>query len=283
MSVPTTLSIPSPLGGLSAYIQAVNAIPLLTVEQERELALKLQQQGDLEAARQLITAHLQFVVRIANGYNGYNLNIADLIQEGNIGLLKAVKRFDPNQQVRLVSFAVHSIRAEMHEFIVRNWRIAKIATTKAQRKLFFNLRRSKTHLGWFTPQEVEAVAKELGVQPETVLEMEARLNNPDISFDPLDDDDEETLAMTPANYLASPQADPAELIAAGNRKQHQLDDLAAALDTLDARSRDIVEQRWLQEKKTTLQQLAKTYAVSIERVRQIEHHALQKLHHFLAG
>lgn len=279
------LSMPGPVGSLSAYIQAVNAIPPLTLEQERELAFKLTQQGDVEAAKQLVAAHLQFVVRIAQGFDGYHLNLDDLIQEGNIGLMKAVKRFDPNQQVRFVSFAVHSIRAEMQEFILRNWRIAKMATTKAQRKLFFNLRRSKTHLGWFTNQEVSMVAQELGVKPETVLEMETRFENPDVSFDPhleeVDHLDDEERTTAPVHYLSSQYSDPAELLECGSMQRFGLDALASALNKLDARSRDIVEQRWLQEKKSSLKQLAKTYQVSIERIRQLEQQALSRLRQWI--
>jgi RNA polymerase sigma-32 factor len=271
------LPIPSAVGSLDAYIHAVNQVPVLDAEEEQRLARAWRDNGDLDAAKALVLAHLRFVVHIARGYQGYGLGMADLIQEGNIGLMKAVKRFDPDQGVRLVSFAVHWIRAEIHEFILRNWRIVKIATTKAQRKLFFNLRKSKKRLGWLNVDEVRAVAKDLGVPEATVLEMESRLSGQDVAFDaPVDQDDEATRA-SPSAFLVDQAANPYESIESANESEHQLEVLSRGLASLDARSRDIIQRRWLDESKVTLQELADEYGVSAERVRQIEANAMKKI------
>ena len=265
-----------PVGSLDAYIQAVGSIAVLTKEDEQALAVRFRDEGDLDAARELVMAHLRFVVHIAKGYTGYGLPLGDLIQEGNIGLMKAVKRFDPEYGVRLVSFAVHWIRAEIHEFVLRNWRIVKVATTKAQRKLFFNLRKAKKSLAWLSHDETEAVARDLGVSPREVTEMERRLSARDAIFDPAPDaDDDHT--FTPAAYLPSPEADPATLIENADWTDDASERMAAALTTLDERSRDIVESRWLSDKKQTLHELADQYGVSAERIRQIEANAMKKL------
>jgi len=267
-----------PIASIEAYTAAVNRMPMLTAEQERELADRLVEENDLDAARRLVIAHLRFVVHIARGYSGYGLPQADLIQEGNIGLMKAVKRFDPTMNVRLVSFAVHWIRAEIHEFILRNWRIVKVATTKAQRKLFFNLRSSKKRLGWFSKEEVDTVAKTLGVSSSDVLEMESRLTGHDMAFDGGVDDDSDDAPPAPANYLQDMTFDPASQLEESDWEEHNNTLLADALATLDPRSRDIVEARWLSEEgKTTLQDLADKYHVSAERIRQLEKNAMKKL------
>jgi RNA polymerase sigma-32 factor len=282
MSKALQLQVSTPLGSIEAYTQAINRIPMLTAEEERELAVRLRDDNDLEAARRLVMAHLRFVAHIARGYSGYGLPQADLIQEGNIGLMKAVKRFDPEQGVRLVSFAVHWIRAEIHEFILRNWRIVKVATTKAQRKLFFNLRSSKKRLGWFSKEEVDAVAKDLGVPAATVLEMESRLAGQDVTFDAQSDDDDEVMA--PAAYLADTRFEPAAQLEASNFEADNSQRLHSALATLDDRSRDIVAARWLSDDgKTTLQDLADKYKVSAERIRQLEKNAMNKLRNMLAA
>jgi RNA polymerase sigma-32 factor len=275
--VPSTLPIPSALGSLDAYINAVHRVPMLTLEEEQGLATRLREENDLEAAKHLVMSHLRFVVHVARGYHGYGLPMGDLVQEGNIGLMKAVKRFDPTIGVRLVSFAVHWIRAEMHEFILRNWRIVKVATTKAQRKLFFNLRKSKKRLGWMNHDEVQAVAKELGVPAATVLEMESRLSGRDIGFDaPTDNDDDAPPA--PAAFLVDHKADPYESLANQDQEDNQLDSLREGLARLDARSRDIIARRWLKDDdKATLQELADEYGVSAERIRQIEANAMKKM------
>ena len=270
------LALAGPVGSLDAYIQAVGAIPVLSKEDEQALAVRFREQQDLDAARELVMAHLRFVVHIAKGYTGYGLPLADLIQEGNIGLMKAVKRFDPAYDVRLVSFAVHWIRAEIHEFVLRNWRIVKVATTKAQRKLFFNLRKAKKSLAWLSHDETEAVAKDLGVSPKEVAEMEQRLHARDAIFDPAPDADEER-AYTPAAYLPSPNSDPAALVENADWSDDATERMGAAIETLDARSRDIVESRWLGERKKTLHELADEYGVSAERIRQIEANAIKKL------
>lgn len=278
MSTGTELSLMLPSGSLEAYSRAVLQIPVLSAEEERALAFRLAQHNDLDAARQLVLAHLRYVIYIARGYNGYGLAQADLIQEGNIGLMKAVKRFDPNLNVRLISFAVHWIRAEIHEFILRNWRIVKVATTKAQRKLFFNLRSNKQRLGWFTPDEVEAVAKDLGVRPEVVLEMEARMSQRDVAFDPaVDDSDNEHDIPAPSGYLSSRSDDPAVQVEAREWVQNRNQKLQAALASLNERSRAIVERRWLADDKATLHDLAAEYQVSAERIRQLENSAIKKL------
>jgi len=272
------MRLPVPVSSIDAYIQAVNTFPMLSEEEERQLARRLRNQDDLDAAWRMVTSHLRFVVRIARGYLGYGLPLPDLVQEGNIGLMKAVKRFDPEQGVRLVSFAVHWIRAEIHEFILRNWRIVKVATTKAQRKLFFNLRKSKKRLGWMNQDEVNAVAADLGVKPETVLEMERRLSSHDVAFDaPVDADDEDAASFAPAAYLEDHSHDPATLIEANDWEQDSHSRLGVALAALNERSRDIVTRRWLNDEKATLQELASEYGVSVERIRQIEQQAMKKL------
>ena len=249
---------------------------MLSAEEEHQLAVQLQEQGDLDSAQKLVLSHLRFVVHIARGYSGYGLPQADLIQEGNIGLMKAVKRFDPSVGVRLVSFAVYWIRAEIHEFILRNWRIVKVATTKAQRKLFFNLRSSKTRLGWFNQDEVEGVARDLGVSPQDVLEMESRMSGQDITFDAPDDDDDGYTA-SPVNYLEDVSHEPSRVIEANDWEAHNQQQLSTALTKLDDRSRDIIQQRWLTDDKATLHQLADKYQVSAERIRQLENNAIKKL------
>ncbi|HZH44162.1 MAG TPA: RNA polymerase sigma factor RpoH [Lysobacter sp.] len=278
--IPNNLPVPAaggPLGSLEAYIQAVNQIPVLTAEEEQRLARRYRDHNDLDAARDLVVSHLRFVVHVARGYNGYGLPMGDLIQEGNIGLMKAVKRFDPDQGVRLVSFAVHWIRAEMHEFILRNWRIVKVATTKAQRKLFFNLRKSKTRLGWLNAEEVRQVAKDLNVSEREVLEMESRLAGRDIGFDAPDEDDDHA-PPAPVAYLEAHDQDPAQAYERADSEDNQLELLREGLDRLDARSRDIIQRRWLDhDSKVTLQELADEYGVSAERIRQIEANALKKM------
>jgi RNA polymerase sigma-32 factor len=276
-----TLNLPLPTGSLESYISAVHRIPMLSEEDERELALRFRNDEDLEAARQLVMAHLRFVVRVARGYLGYGLPHGDLIQEGNIGLMKAVKRFDPAVGVRLVSFAVHWIRAEIHEFILRNWRIVKVATTKAQRKLFFNLRSAKQRLGWMNSQEVESVAKDLGVDAKTVLLMEERMNAHDQAFDVSVEDGEEDLA--PASYLADMRFEPTVQLEADEDAADGVEQLTQAMSRLDARSRDIVASRWLSEPKQTLHELADKYGVSAERIRQIENNALNSMKRALNG
>ena len=274
--VANNLPIPSALGSLDAYIGAVNRVPVLSVEQEQDLARRYHDEEDLDAARELVMAHLRFVVHVARGYQGYGLGMGDLIQEGNIGLMKAVKRFDPEHGVRLVSFAVHWIRAEMHEFILRNWRIVKVATTKAQRKLFFNLRKSKKRLGWLNAAEVSAVAKDLNVSEREVLEMESRLSGRDIGFEaPVDDDDDNPPA--PAAYLVGHEDDPSLAYERQDEEDSQLELLRDGLAELDERARDIVARRFLAEPKATLQDLADEYGVSAERIRQIEAQALKKM------
>ncbi|HSG10337.1 MAG TPA: RNA polymerase sigma factor RpoH [Gammaproteobacteria bacterium] len=267
-----------PTGSLDQYITAALAVPMLTAEEEYDLATRLREDNDLEAARRLVMSHLRFVVRVARGYSGYGLALADLVQEGNIGLMKAVKRFDPTVGVRLVSFAVHWIRAEMHEYILRNWRIVKVATTKAQRKLFFNLRSQKKRLGWLNQEEVNAVAADLGVKPETVVEMESRLSGQDIGFDlTAADDDEDTRQYAPAAYLADNSTDPAVVLEASDWSDVNTGNLSDALESLDDRSRTILEERWLSDGKTTLHDLADRYGVSAERIRQLEKNAINKL------
>ncbi|KAB7627367.1 RNA polymerase sigma factor RpoH [Alkalilimnicola sp. S0819] len=272
-----SVRIPLQAGSEDAYIKAVNRIQMLDAEQERQLAVRYRDLDDEGAARQLVMSHLRFVVHIARSYKGYGLPLADLIQEGNIGLMKAVKRFDPEVRVRLVSFAVHWIRAEIHEFILRNWRIVKVATTKAQRKLFFNLRGSKKRLGWLNHAEVQKVAADLGVKPETVLEMESRLSGQDVGFDARPDDDEDSIIRSPAAYLQDGRDDPATEVEAMDWRGHLSGALSQALLGLDPRSRDIVHRRWLGEHKSTLQELADQYEVSAERIRQLEKNAMKKL------
>ena len=276
--VANNLPIPSAMGSLEAYIGAVHQIPVLTVEDEQRLAHRLREDNDIAAAQELILSHLRFVIHVARGYSGYGLQIGDLIQEGNIGLMKAVKRFDPTVGVRLVSFAVHWIRAEMHEYIIKNWRIVKVATTKAQRKLFFNLRKSKTRLGWLNAAEVSAVAKDLNVSEREVLEMESRLSGRDIGFDAPDDADDDHAPPAPVSYLVARDDDPAVAYESADSESDQLELLREGMARLDERSRDIIKRRWLDpESKVTLQELADEYGVSAERIRQVEANALKKM------
>jgi len=275
-------ALAGPLGSLDAYLERVSRIPILSRDEERELAEAFRSRDDLAAARQLVLSHLRFVVHIARGYSGYGLPVGDLIQEGNVGLMKAVKRFDPSVNVRLVSFAVHWIRAEIHEYVLRNWRLVKVATTKAQRKLFFNLRRLKKNLSWLSAEETAAVARDLGVTPGEVTEMEQRLAARDMSFDPAPETDEEE-AWSPAAYLPSAGADPAELVESADSEQESEEQLHGALGRLDARSRDILQRRWMTDDKATLHQLADKYGVSAERIRQIEASALGKLRGLMAA
>jgi RNA polymerase sigma-32 factor len=263
---------------LDSYIRSANSYPMLTADEERELAERLHYKGEIEAAKGLILSHLRFVVHVARGYSGYGLPMSDLVQEGNIGLMKAVKRFNPEVGVRLVSFAVHWIKAEIHEFVLRNWRIVKVATTKAQRKLFFNLRKNKKRLGWFNHGELETVARELGVEPAEVREMESRLAAQDATFDmPSDDDDSAASYSAPMLYLEDKQSDVAQNIEADNWEQHTNARLSNAISALDERSQHIVRSRWLDDQKATLQELADTYGVSAERIRQLEKNAMKKL------
>jgi len=269
--------LPLASGSLDQYIQNAQTMPMLTLEEEREYARRLIEHGDLEAAQQLVMSHLRFVIRIARGYQGYGLPLADLIQEGNVGLMKAVKRFDTDHNVRLVSFAVHWIRAEIHEYVLKNWRIVKVATTKAQRKLFFNLRSSKKRLGWFSKEEVEGVAKDLGVKPETVLEMESRLSNYDMAFDATSDDDDDAM-VSPSTYLASATSNPEQQLESDDWKDQRTQALTESLAGLDDRSRDILMSRWMdEENKATLHDLAAKYGISAERVRQLEKNAMKKM------
>ncbi|HKM98282.1 MAG TPA: RNA polymerase sigma factor RpoH [Buttiauxella sp.] len=268
----------APVGNLESYIRAANSWPMLTAEEEKELAEKLHYQGDLEAAKRLILSHLRFVVHIARNYSGYGLPQADLIQEGNIGLMKAVRRFNPEVGVRLVSFAVHWIKAEIHEYVLRNWRIVKVATTKAQRKLFFNLRKAKQRLGWFNQDEVEMVANELGVSSKDVREMESRMAAQDMTFDMGNDDDSDSAPMAPVLFLQDKSSNFADGIEDDNWDSHAADKLSDAMLGLDERSQDIIRARWLDEdNKSTLQELADRYGVSAERVRQLEKNAMKKL------
>lgn len=274
---PNELVLAGPIGSLDAYLERVSRIPVLSREREVELANRYHQQNDLGAARELVLSHLRFVVHIARSYSGYGLPIGDLVQEGNVGLMKAVKRFDPNVGVRLVSFAVHWIRAEIHEYVLRNWRLVKVATTKSQRKLFFNLRRFKKNLGWLSDAETKAVASDLGVSSAEVTEMEKRLTSRDVSFDPAPDADDEEGSFSPAAYLSAPESDPSRLV-----EREQFDDdtserLAQAMTKLDERSQHILRTRWMSDEKATLHDLADKYGVSAERIRQIESNAIKKL------
>lgn len=266
-----------PVGSLEAYLHYISQIPMLTPEEEYQLAVRLQNNNELAAAKRLILAHLRYVARVAKGYLGYGLPLADLIQEGNVGLMKAVRRFNPEMGVRLVTFAMHWIKAEIHEYILRNWRIVKIATTKAQRKLFFNLRNLKKRLGWMTSQEVNEIAKDLGVKPETVREMELRLATSDTSFDAPVDQDEELPFLAPAGFLEDHRYNPALQMENADWQEQSAETIYQALDKLDERSQDIIHARWLNEKKLTLQELAEKYQVSAERIRQLEKNALSKL------
>ncbi len=274
LALPKNLSV----GSFDHYLVSVNQLPKLSTEEEHHLAVRFREQGDLDAARQLVMANLRFVVHIARGYHGYGLALPDLVQEGNIGLMKAVKRFDPAVGVRLVSFAVHWIRAEIHEFVIRNWRIVKIATTKAQRKLFFNLKKSKKRLGWLNAHEAHAVAIDLGVKVETVYEMENRLDSHDLAFDPpVNGNQDESGIYCPSSYLANKAEDPAATLENSDWNRYEQTRLHDALARLDDRSRDILASRWLNEEKSTLHELADRYSVSAERIRQLEKNALKKL------
>jgi RNA polymerase sigma-32 factor len=272
------LQLALPTGSLETYIHSVNQIPMVSAEREQQLARRYREHNDLDAARELVLSHLRFVVRVARGYNGYGLPQADLIQEGNIGLMKAVKRFDPEVGVRLVSFAVHWVRAEIHEYILRNWRIVKVATTKAQRKLFFNLRSAKKRLGWLNHEEVEGVAEDLGVSSRDVLEMERRLSAHDAPYDgAVADNDDEGAAFAPAGYLENPEPGPEQEVELTQDEDQDQQHLQLALDSLDSRSREIVSRRWLSDSKSTLHELAEEFGVSAERIRQLEKAALEKM------
>ncbi|MEY4685216.1 MAG: hypothetical protein RLZ25_1675 [Pseudomonadota bacterium] len=280
MTQAIALSLPlnASLGSLDDYLAAVGKVPRLEAEEEQALAVRFRESGDLEAARQLVMANLRFVAHVARGYMGYGLPLPDLIQEGNIGLMKAVKRFDPAMGVRLVSFAVHWIKAEIHEYIIQNWRIVKIATTKPQRKLFFNLRKHKTHLGWLTPEEANTVADELGVDVQSVYEMEGRLSSQDVAFDaPEESDESDREIASPVHYLRQANADPADLIEEDDWGDYKQQSLIRAISELDDRSQDIVRSRWLSEEKLTLHDLAARYNVSAERIRQLENTAMKRI------
>ncbi len=279
-----SVSLAVPAGqGLAGYIQAVNAAPLLSAEQELSLARRYREHEDLDAARELVMSHLRYVVRVARGFSGYGLPLADLVQEGNIGLMKAVKHYDPDRGVRLVSFAVHWIRAEIYDFILKNWRIVKVATTKAQRKLFFNLRKAKNHIGWLSQDEVATIAEDLNVPEKTVQEMESRLANYDVAFDGPQDTNDDELAVAPAAYLPDMRYNPEQLTTAADSELNRQEQLDEALDGLDARSRDIIQRRWLTDNKATLHELASEYGVSAERIRQIEKKALEQMQGTLAA
>ena len=274
---PAELALTGPIGSFDAYVDAVSRIPVLSREEELVLANRFRGEGDLEAARQLVLSHLRFVMHIARGYAGYGLPLGDIVQEGNVGLMKAVKRFDPTVGVRLVSFAVHWIRAEIHEYVLRNWRLVKVATTKAQRKLFFNLRKYKRNLGWLTADETKAVARDLGVTEHDVTEMERRLYSRDVSYDPAPDADDEEDVYSPSAYLPAADADPAVAVERAEWDDDVTDKVADAMLQLDARSQAILRARWMDEPKTTLHDLADKYGISAERIRQIEASAIKKL------
>jgi RNA polymerase sigma-32 factor len=275
---PAELALAGPVGSFDAYVDTVSRIPVLSREDEQALALRFHRDGDIDAARQLVLSHLRFVLHIARGYAGYGLPMGDLVQEGNVGLMKAVKRFDPAVGVRLVSFAVHWIRAEIHEYVLRNWRLVKVATTKAQRKLFFNLRKYKKNLGWLSAEETTAVARDLGVSEHDVTEMERRLSSRDVSYDPAPDtDDEESAAYSPSAYLPAPDADPAIAVERAEWDDDVSERVAHAMTQLDERSRAILRARWMDEPRATLHELADQYGVSAERIRQIEANAIRKL------
>jgi len=272
-----------PGNNLDAYMRAVNAVPVLSADDEQRLAEQYYYEQDLDAARNLVLAHLRFVVHIARSYTGYGLPLGDLVQEGNVGLMKAVKRFDPTKGVRLVSFAVHWIKAEIHEYVIKNWRIVKVATTKAQRKLFFNLRGQKKRLGRLSMEEAQRVADDLGVTAVQVKEMEGRLGAYDASFDGPTNDDDDNTVVSPAAYLHSDNSDPADLLAEQDQQERESRQLGSALMALDERSRDILERRWLADQKSTLQELANEYGVSAERIRQLENNAIKKLRNAIAA
>ncbi|MBL4744198.1 MAG: RNA polymerase sigma factor RpoH [Cycloclasticus sp.] len=281
LAIPANLSA----GSLDAYIASVSAAPVLSAEEERDLARRLRNNNDLEAARTLVLSHMRYVIHIARSYNGYGLALPDLIQEGSIGLMKAVKRFDPEMGVRLVSYAVHWIKSEIHEFVIKNWRIVKIATTKAQRKLFFNLRKHKRNLAWLNENEADAIASDLGVDKSAVYEMEKRLSNFDMAFDGHQDDntDSDEVTYTPASFVTKEEHDPASVVEAHNEKEHHSTQLHAALNNLDERSRSILSERWLGDNKPTLHDLAAKHKVSAERIRQLEKNAMNKVKAELMG
>lgn len=282
-NLPLAINIHSE-AGLASYIQSINKMPMLTVEEERDLATRYRDEGDLDAARQLVLSHLRYVVRVARGLKGYGLPEADLIQEGNIGLMKAVKSFDPTRGVRLVSFAVHWIRAEIYDYILRNWRIVKVATTKAQRKLFFNLRKSRKRLGWLTQEEGDNLAERLDVKRETVDQMEMRMSGTDVAFDMDNDSDDDTAYIAPAGYLQDMRFNPESLASKADQEESRHEQLSDALASLDNRSRDIVTRRWLNDdKKPTLHELADEYGISAERIRQIEKKALGTMKNVLTA
>jgi RNA polymerase sigma-32 factor len=279
----TGLVFAGPVGSLDGYIDRVSQIPVLTKEDELALATRFRSDADLDAARQLVLSHLRFVVHIARGYLGYGLPMGDLVQEGNVGLMKAVKRFDPSVGVRLVSFAVHWIRAEIHEYVLRNWRLVKVATTKSQRKLFFNLRRMKKNLAWLSEEETQAVARDLGVEASDVREMEQRLSARDMSFDPAPDTDDDEGSYSPAMYLPASNADPAIEVEREEWEEDSSERLSGALQKLDERSRSILKRRWMTDNKATLHELADEYGISAERVRQVEANAINKLKGLMAA
>ncbi len=281
---PSELALAGPIGSFDAYVDTVSRIPVLSREDELDLATRFHRDGDLDAARKLVLSHLRFVLHIARGYAGYGLPMGDLVQEGNVGLMKAVKRFDPTVGVRLVSFAVHWIRAEIHEYVLRNWRLVKVATTKAQRKLFFNLRKYKRDLGWLSAEETKAVARDLGVTEREVTEMERRLSSRDVSYDPAPDaDEEDSSSYSPAAYLPAPDADPAVAVERAEWDDDVSDRVAFAITQLDPRSQSILKARWMDEPKATLHDLADQYGVSAERIRQIEANAIKKLKKLVAS
>lgn len=273
----------SPGGDLQAYINSVHGIGLLTAEEEKKLAEDLYYRNDLDAARKLVLAHLRFVIFIAKKYSGYGLSEADIIQEGNVGLMKAVRKFNPEVGVKLVSFAVHWIKAEIHEYVLKNWKIVKIATTKSQRKLFFNLRSKKKSLTWMSEEEIHSMAKELGVKPEEVREMEKRLSSNDMSFDPTTDVDDEDVSFTPSHFLEDESSDPSEIFETESSSAINADVLHKAINQLDDRSRDIIQDRWFADQKMTLHDLSEKYDISAERVRQIEKNAMKKVKQFLSS
>ena len=276
------MDVSTPGQNLEAYLSSVQNIAILTPEEEKRLAEELYYKNDLEAARQLVMAHLRFVVHIARGYSGYGLPQADLIQEGNVGLMKAVRKFNPEVGVRLISFAVHWIKSEMHEYIIKNWKIVKVATTKAQRKLFFNLRSQKKELNWLTDEEIKTISNELGVDEKSVKEMESRLSSSDMSFDPPTEASDDEASFTPSGFLADETKDPADLIEKENSEEYSHELLHKALSALDPRSKEILIDRWLQDQKLTLHELADKYGVSAERIRQIEKAAMEKVKSYIS-
>ena len=280
LALKNELALMGPMGSLEAYISVVNKTPVLSREEERELAYRFQNENDLDAARKLILSQLRFVVHIARTYSGYGLPLADLIQEGNIGLMKAVKKFNPDRGTRLVTYAVHWIRSEIHEFVFNNWKIVKVATTKAQRKLFFKLRNAKKSIGWLTNDEKKLIAKDLGVKPTDVATMEQRFASVDMPYD-LGHTDSDEDYISPAGFLPSPDSDPSSIVENDNWLQGKKEQLSSALEGLDKRSKEILMSRWLTDEKVTLKELAKQYQVSIERIRQIEEEAIQELREHL--